>query len=155
MPGLNEPRVAEAAGAAAAGARARRRAARRLARRRAAWRRAARRRRAGDTRARRRAARRTRAHRARRARTRARPRLRSASLLLAPLRSHLLLANHPVERLEGVLAVPTTVNAALVNWWFDAGEGRDERSGNECAGLHGERRSCMSSGCLGLLWKCE
>lgn len=154
MPGLNEPRVAEAAGAAAARARARRRAARRLAGR-SAQRRRARGRRAGRARARRRAARRTRAHRARRARTRARPRLRSASLLLAPLRSHLLLANHPVERLEGVLAVPTTVNAALVNWWFDAGEGRDERSGNECAGLHGERRSCMSSGCLGLLWKCE
>lgn len=154
MPGLNEPRVAEAAGGAAARARARRRAARRLAGR-SAQRRRARGRRAGRARARRRAARRTRAHRARRARTRARPRLRSASLLLAPLRSHLLLANHPVERLEGVLAVPTTVNAALVNWWFDAGEGRDERSGNECAGLHGERRSCMSSGCLGLLWKCE
>lgn len=56
------------------------------------------------------------ARRARRARAR-RPRARlcSAPLFLPPLCAHLLLANHPVERLQGVLGGPTTQFPTLLS----------------------------------------
>lgn len=127
---INEPRISDTAGGAASGARARRPWRADQPRRRAEWARrsgsAERTRRSGSAeRARRsRSAERARrsgsakwAWRAGRARGAGRPGARTARtgrcappLFLAPLRSHLLLADHPVERLERVVVAPTTIH---------------------------------------------